>query len=390
MRHSHYIYLIFIFFFLISCNNPHEYLVDKEFTQFVGQFELQSELRGKTIDLEKTGLIVQFADLKDNQAGLCHFEKPIRIQIDKSYWQAIGKSQNADVMKEELLFHELGHGILGRSHNNSTLENGEWKSVMCGGDKVSDRSWNINYRGIRRKYYIDELFDEYTSAPDFAGLKLKTDTSGFYSKVFLNFDTNKPSDTGWDATNNNSYSINFVNQYLQFSSKISTSCILLIPTGVNILSDFIFDCNIQCQSVSNKNQYGIIFGDNNKNAENLEYFCINNAQNMYMGNRKCYSYNTEITKNEIQPVEFNHLKIIKIENMLYYFINNSYVYCSEPESNIQGNQFGFIVPGNGIVRIDNFRIAVRNLNGLKVKNTELQKFSFTVSPVSETKSEFIK
>lgn len=375
---------------MISCNNPHEYLVDEEFTQFVRQFELQSELHGKTIDLEKTGLIVEFADLKDNQAGLCHYEKPIRIQIDKSYWQAVSKSQNADLMKEELLFHELGHGILGRSHINSTLENGDWKSVMCGGDKVDDRSWNINYRGMRRKYYIDELFDENVAAPDFAGLKLKTDTSGFSSKVFFNFDTNKPADTGWEASNKNEYNINIENQQLKFTSKINSSCILLITTSVNIQSDFIFDCDIQCQSATNKNQFGIIFGNNNNSAENLEYFCINNGQNMYMGNRKCYSYNTEITKNEIQSNKFNNVKIIKIDNMLYYFINNSYVYCSEPESNIQGNQFGFIVPGNGIARIDNFRIALRKQSGMNVKNTEIKNFNFTVSPVSETKSEFIK
>jgi len=375
---------------LISCNDPHEYLVDDEFTPYIRQFELQSELRGKTIDLEKTGLIVEFADLKDNQAGLCHYEKPIRIQIDKSYWQAVGKSQNADLMKEELLFHELGHGILGRSHINNTLENGDWKSVMCGGDKVNDRSWNINYRGMRRTYYIDELFDEKVAAPDFAGLKFNTDTSGFSSKFFLNFDTNKPSDTGWETTSNNNYNISIENQHLKFTSNINSSCILLIPTNVNIQYGFIFDCDIQCQSASTKNQFGIIFGNNSNNVENLEYFCINNAQNMYMGNRKCYSYNTEITKNEILPNVFNHLKIIQSDNMLYYFINNTYVYCSEPEPDIQGNQFGFIVPGNGIVRIDNFRIAIRNMTGLKVNNTELQKISFTVSPVSETKSEFIK
>ncbi len=390
MRHYYNFYLILLFLFLISCNDPHEYLVDDEFTQYVAQFELQAELHGKTIDTETTGLIVEFADLKDNQAGLCHYEKPVRIQIDRSYWQAVSKSQNAELMKEELLFHELGHGILGRSHTNSTLENGDWKSVMCGGDKVSDRSWNINYRGIRRKYYIDELFNENIAEPDFARLQLKTDTSGFYSNVFLNFNTNKPSDTGWEETNNNSYNINFVNQQLQFTSKISSSAILLIKTAVNILSDFILDCDIQCQSADNKNQYGITFGNNNNNEENLEYFCINNVQKMYMGNRKCYSYFTEITKKEILPNKFNHLKIIKTENMLYYFINDIYVYCSEPDPGIQGNQFGFFVPGKAIVRIDNFRIATRNIAGMNVKSAGIQKSDFTFSPVNEIKCDLMK
>lgn len=390
MRYIFKFALLLILLHLFSCTNPHEYIVGEEFTQYVKQFELEAKLRGKTIDLESAGLIVEFADLKDNEAGLCHYEKPIRIEIDKTYWNAISASVNAGLMKEELMFHELGHGVLGRAHLNTLLENGDWKSLMCGGDKLGTRPWNINYHGVRRTYYIDELFDERTSAPEFANTKLTTDTIGFATKVFFNFDSNKKADTGWEAIDNNGYNISFENKKLKFSSKISSSYILLISTNVNILSDFTFECDIQCQSASGQNQFGIVYGDNVNNAENLEYLSINNDQKMYMGNRKCYSFFTELERKEIIPNGNNQLKIIKTGNILYYFINNTYTYNSEPEISTQGNQFGFIVPGNGTVWMDNFRIAAKNTNVSFIKSQQLNTYNYTISVAKETKSEYLK
>jgi len=37
--------------------------------------------RGKDFDLQNTGLIVEFADLKDEQAGLCHYENPSGLKL---------------------------------------------------------------------------------------------------------------------------------------------------------------------------------------------------------------------------------------------------------------------------------------------------------------------
>jgi len=152
--------LLFIPIFLsISCKDTNEYRVNDEFTPYVQKFIDEAALRGKTYDFEKTGLIIEFANLDNDVAGLCHYEDPIRIQIDKDYWNALQGTEGEELMKEDLIFHEMGHGILGRKHINDILENGDWKSIMCGGDKVDDRPWNINYRGFRRTYYLDELFN---------------------------------------------------------------------------------------------------------------------------------------------------------------------------------------------------------------------------------------
>ena len=168
---------------LYSCNDPHEYNVDQEFARYVAQFEQEAAKRGQSLNLQTQGLIIEFANLKDGKAGLCHYEKPIRIEIDRTYWNAIGKKNGGDLMRENLIFHELGHGILNRKHLNSTRENDDWKSLMCGGTKVDNRTWNINYRGMRRTYYVDELFDESTPMPHFMSNQLLTDTNGLERKL---------------------------------------------------------------------------------------------------------------------------------------------------------------------------------------------------------------
>lgn len=355
------IYVVLLF---TSCNNENEYRVEGEFEEYVVRFENEASERNLKLNLHNDGLIIEFADLKDNQAGLCHYENPIRIEIDRTYWQAISPTKGADYMKENLLFHELGHGILKRDHLNTTLENDDWKSIMCGGDKVDNRPWNINYRGLRRDYYVDELFNESTSVPQFSSMQLRVDTSGYIQQKYLSFDTEKNADSGWPMSDNVNYSISIDNKRLKFQSKIDYPYFIFTESSVDVLSDFSFQVEIQCQPLNTTDQYGIIFGLNNS-SENIEYFSINNSQKMYTGNRLWYSYYTELTKSAIKSGESNKLLVLKKGTMLYYFINDVYVYCSEIEITESGKHFGFIVPSNGTVWLDNMSINVSNSSNSK-------------------------
>jgi len=78
------------------------------------------------------------------------------IQIDKTYWNYISSpgwsSSNQQLMKEELLYHELGHCYLGRVHTGATLADGSPSSVM-NPDVFSPLIYN-EYRA----QYINELF----------------------------------------------------------------------------------------------------------------------------------------------------------------------------------------------------------------------------------------
>lgn len=383
--------------FLSSCGgNSHQYKVDSAFADYLQRFENEGATRGHTFNVEKDGLIIQFGTLTGDVAGLTHYETPIRIEIDKTYWDAISKTAGADLMKEDLLFHELGHGLLGRKHLNDTLENGDWKSIMCGGDKVNNRSWNINYRGERRKYYLDELFDEKTKPADFSSLLLVADTTGFKSFLQRSFDT--ASQAIWALVDSTKYKTSLDNGRLKFQSKVSDVYFvytLLKTTRVSIQSDFSYELTFEYPTGDVTNQYGLILGSKSDGTfnptESIEYFSISNEQKMYMGNRTWYSFFTELTESSILSAGKNKLKVMKIGGTLYYFINNIFAYRSEIVDTADLNLFGFMVPPLGTVWIDNFQISQRAGTGVSskvmqnVQNIELESGTQEITNFNQNK-----
>ena len=373
--------------FLTSCKDSKEYNVNSSFTDYLQRFESEGLSRGHNFDPQNTGLIIEFANLKDNTAGLTHYEKPIRIEIDKTYWDDISKSAGADAMKEELIFHELGHGLLNRGHLNSTLPNGDWKSIMCGGDKVNNRSWNINYRGIRRKYYVDELFNEKTPLPDFSSKQLPVDTVGFNPFFYLSFDT--PDQSGWPLGNYTDFNRSLKNGGMLFHSLASEIYLvfLKIPASVSIQTDFSFEVTINYPAGDATNQYGLIFGSvpegSSGTTDPVEFFTISNNQNMYMGNRSWYSYFTELSESSVVSAGNNKLKVVKIGQVLYYFINNVYCYTSEIVANSALNEFGFLVPPMGDIWVDNFLVSTKGSTKVSSKVKQNQPIEFNIQKISQ-------
>jgi len=376
-----------VFLFFTSCKDSKEYNVNSAFTEYLQRFEAEGLSRGHTFDPQNNGLIIEFADLKDNTAGLTHYEKPIRIEIDKTYWNDISKRTGADAMKEDLIFHELGHGLLNRNHLNSTLPNGDWKSIMCGGDKVNNRSWNINYRGIRHKYYIDELFNESTPVPDFASTQLPVDTTGFSPFLTLNFDT--PTQSGWVLGDFTDYTLSSNKGGLLFHSKAGIIYLvsLNLKDPIAIGSNFTFEMTLNYPAGDATNQYGLIFGPvpDGTSAINapIEFFSIDNNRNMYMGNRSWYSYFTELSETSIVSTGNNHLKVVKIGQLLYYFINNVYCYSSEIVASGTLNQFGFMVPPLGDVWVDNFQISTNGSSNSPSKVKQNQPIEFNIQKTNQ-------
>jgi len=367
-----------LFICFIGCQDKDEYRVDSEFESYVVSFEQDARIRNKFINLKSSGLIVEFATLKDNQAGLCHYENPIRIEIDKECWEKLKGKSGEVLMKENLIYHELGHGILNRRHLNTTLQNGDWKSIMCGGEKVNDRPWNINYRGIRRTYYKDELFNESTTAPAFSTLTLAADTTVFKRKVYLSFDTESKSDAGWDMTNNVGYKISIDNKRLLFESKASNSYFIFGQTTVDSKNDFSFEIKMQCESPNKSDNYGLVFGNKDIGDKAIEFFSVNNNRKMNMGNRGWYSFYTELTIPTILHEGVNILKIVRFSNILYYFVNGKYIYSTESELIDSGNHFGFIVPAKSKLWLDDMLISDLKTSNISSQKSNIAEFEFTI------------
>jgi len=117
------------------------------FDEYVKGFEVESSSRGNKVTV--TNLIIEFTTkLNQYTYGVCLLRSndTPRIQINKNVWFYL-----SDATREELMFHELGHCVLFRKHEES-VNNGAAISIMY------PYILNDIFYSNNRSYYLDELF----------------------------------------------------------------------------------------------------------------------------------------------------------------------------------------------------------------------------------------
>ena len=140
------------------------YDVNPAFEPYVQEFIAEGAKRGKTINFDDSGLIIEFSDgTVGNASGFCYVGEH-HVVIDKSEWTSLSEN-----VRGFLLFHELGHCELEREHRNDKFGNNVWKSIMRGSPLEGIEVWiPIPYFGFRKDYLVDELFNENASTPVWA------------------------------------------------------------------------------------------------------------------------------------------------------------------------------------------------------------------------------
>ena len=117
------------------------------------RFENEAAQRGHVIDLSAEGLTGEIMEIdQDRVAGSCSFSShaPNHVTIDLEFWNA-----SSDLIKEMVIFHELGHCSLLRGHREDAHADGTCASIMRSG--IED--CRDNYRLATRVAYLDELFE---------------------------------------------------------------------------------------------------------------------------------------------------------------------------------------------------------------------------------------
>ncbi len=166
--------LFLLFIFALSCQKqslePTVYQIDKDLQSYVTTFAEEAKKRG--IEIKYENLIMVFDSTSENLCGKCskqplEGQRTIKIKKDFLCWKGV-PNQN----KEALVFHELGHCLLGRVHRDDLLPNGADASLMNSNSfgpyqpciyAIDGKDCN---RTTRRSYYVDELFNEKTSIPE--------------------------------------------------------------------------------------------------------------------------------------------------------------------------------------------------------------------------------
>lgn len=328
------------------------YSVDNTLNRYLQKFIAEAAARGITINPEQTGLILKFGSLDGETAGRTYYESPVRVVIDKTYWAAIRLKADSAELCEDLVFHELGHALLNRGHNNDYLSNGDWKTIMCGGTVKDNRSWNINFRSIRKEYYLNELFKTSTPEPDWA-TKVYSGTTD--NDTIMTSDDFSFNNGAWYIKDTTTYSGNISGGFYTFQNKTKAPVLLPRSKRINFRTDadFYIETRVKLTSTSTSDQTGLVFGSADTPIT-VGYYTFDNNSRMFMGNSECYGWYTELIKSQLIANDFNTIGLRKVGNELYYFINGTCVYYDYMTVNSLGYDYGFEVPAKTTLSVDYF------------------------------------
>ena len=138
-----------------SCNKDDSFeygFVDERLSPYFDRFEQEAQIRGFDPDLSSENIEAFIQNIfPGTVAGQCqrNDDRPSQIIIDENVWNS-----SSDTEKEFLIFHELGHCILGRVHLDSTHPDGRCISIMHSVSGVCRNEYET-----RRAEYLDELFE---------------------------------------------------------------------------------------------------------------------------------------------------------------------------------------------------------------------------------------
>lgn len=118
-----------------------------EFQSFVDDFNASAASHNHS---GADNLIVEFGETSSKAAGATCYQTSgtPRIAVNEKTWNA-----TSDSRRKEMLFHEMGHCVLNRSHTEDHLSDGCKASIMSA-SPVGD--WCANHHADE---YVTELFN---------------------------------------------------------------------------------------------------------------------------------------------------------------------------------------------------------------------------------------
>lgn len=342
---------------LISCkeSSKHAYDVTGEFEPYVQRFYEYAEYYNAPI--YSNNLVMRFANLPDHVAGRTYMNRiPVVIEIDRENWENM-TGPNIENQREDLIFHEMGHGLLRRHHDNTVLADGDWKSIMCGDSLPDNRANNINYRGMRKEYYLKELFTQTTETPDWS--TYKPDFSGLEESELLK--ATAETTNCWLTGEKESYKAGFEDgKYFFHSISTFSQYVPLLsldknPAIYDVTKDFYFEANIKAESGLHADpSCGICFLKRVKDdLIPLHYITCSIKKYVDIGENSCATPFIQLYSNLLHPDGFNKIAIRKQGEYLYYFINGEFVYYNDLKGlPVEGKNFGFLVSSNTTITVD--------------------------------------
>lgn len=115
-------------------------------------FQKEAEAQGTVIDYVDASVSAEMTTINQGSvAGTCttNGHDLRHIVIDQKFW-----NRASHLTREMIVYHELGHCILGRGHREDSFSNGACKSIMRSGTGSCLDAYTV----ANRDYFVAELF----------------------------------------------------------------------------------------------------------------------------------------------------------------------------------------------------------------------------------------
>jgi hypothetical protein len=156
--------LFYTLFALVSCTKEYPVVQQEEEEQILPSipqalvvhfiaFQEEASKRDVYLDYNTLNISAEIVSLNQGTvAGVCSTNnRGLRhITIDQNFW-----NKASSYTREMIVFHELGHCVLGRGHREDFFSNGICQSIMRSGTGGCRDA----YRADTRAYFLDELFN---------------------------------------------------------------------------------------------------------------------------------------------------------------------------------------------------------------------------------------
>lgn len=262
---------------------------NKLFDKYIEKFKIEAKNRSLGHIVSDLRVRIHFAEGKIDYEGKCSPGKFKHITINEQFWNKLDTLQ-----KEALIFHELGHCILGREHKNKTTENGECLSLMDGKENGFECSNNY-YCPSWRKYYIDELFGSNATLNNCNKNEVEFIDTFEAKKILLN------------------QSLYKINEKLAFLRELQIS--------LNNSDNFQID--LFC-TIDSSNKIGGLLGFNDilfQQRLNIEKIYIEKTRSNGKRNNHYYFNDSKFSEGQLR------LTVRKYGTAIYFLLNKSLLHC---------------------------------------------------------------
>lgn len=116
---------------LIGCNKDYNQVIEAELQEHFSNFEIEAAAHGIEIDISTIDISAYIENIEtQGTLGQCksYSDGSQQVIVDEQYWNRISNND-----REYIVFHELGHCILKREHNDNKDEKGSCTSIMQSG-----------------------------------------------------------------------------------------------------------------------------------------------------------------------------------------------------------------------------------------------------------------